>query len=87
MEAEATYKKEGGLTLPKSGKSVTILEGKGRHARLATRMCDGDMSMYMNALMSMLVEIDGKKLSMEEFDDLDIKDYNFLMTEIGSSFT
>jgi hypothetical protein len=72
------------LTLP-SGKVATILPGKGIHSRKAVQMIDGDMSLYINALMCQLVEIDGKKVVMEDFDQMNIKDYNTLMAEFSDA--
>lgn len=68
------------FTLP-SGKTATIREGKGKDSQLALRMCNGDSSKYLSALMSVLCEIEGKKIVMEDIEELPLKDYNSLMAE------
>lgn len=70
-----------------SGKIATIYKGKGKHVREAQRLMGDDSSLYLNALMSMLVQIDGKPILMEEFDDLDMEDYTELMAIVGGNFT
>lgn len=80
--ADSTGTKE--IKLP-SGKVAKIIPGKGIHSRKAVKMIDGDMSLYINALMAQLVEIDGKKIVMEDLDEFDIKDYNILMAEFSTA--
>lgn len=70
------------ITLPVSQKKVKIFEGKGKHAITATRMCGGKQEDYLPALMSQLVEIDGKLYVPEDFAELHIKDYNAIQSEI-----
>jgi hypothetical protein len=70
------------ISLP-SGKTATIKEGKGKDSQLALRMCGGDSSKYLSALMSVLCEIDGAKLVMEDIEELPLRDYNTLMAEFS----
>lgn len=66
-----------------SGKVAVIEEGKGRHVRQAQRMSEGDASMYMNCMMSLLVTVDGKKMVPEDFDDLASNDYVELLAKMS----
>lgn len=70
------------VTLP-SGKTAEIQEGKGKHARMASRMMNGDSSLYMPALMSQLIKIGGQAMTMEDFDEISLADYNVLAEAIG----
>lgn len=72
------------LTLP-SGAKAQIIEGKGKHARQATKLMSGDSSLYMPALMSQLVTIDGKKMVMEDFDEIPLVDYNAIAVELSET--
>lgn len=69
------------LTL-KSGKVAEITPGKGKHVRAAQRLVSGnpDESAYFPALMSQIVTIDGKPITMEDVDELPMGDYMQLMT-------
>lgn len=62
-------------TLP-SGKEILIKKGKGRHLRSAQRMMSegSSNSDLAHALASYLCAVDGKMLSVEAFDDMNIKD-------------
>ncbi len=70
------------LKLP-SGKTALIEQGKGKHVRMATRVSGGDQSLFLNALMSQLVTIDGKGLVAEDFDEMDMNDYMTLSGEFA----
>lgn len=70
------------FTLP-SGKVAVIKEGKGIHARNAIKMCDGDMSLYLSALMSQLITIDGNDVVMEDLDEMPMQDYMKLQSEFA----
>lgn len=69
------------LTLS-DGRSVEILEGKGRHQVEAARMSAGDPGKHTAALMSLLVRIDGKHVPSEDLEDLSLKEY----VELQSAF-
>lgn len=66
----------------KTGRVAKIAPGKGKHVRVAQRMTSGqdDDSLYLPALMSQLVTIDGKSFTMEEMDELPMSEYTELMT-------
>jgi hypothetical protein len=70
------------LTLP-SGKTAVIQTGKGKHARMASRVANGDHSLFIPALMAQLVTIDGNTLVAEEFDDMDLNDFMTLSAEFS----
>lgn len=73
------------ITLP-SGAVATIELGKGLHVRKAQKMSEGDTSLYMNCMMSLLVTVDGQRFVPEAFDDMPANDYVELlskMTEIN----
>lgn len=58
------------------GRTATVKQLKGKHAIEAQTRCEGDKGMYQKILLSAAVEIDGKGLPPEDFDNLDIKDFN-----------
>jgi hypothetical protein len=66
------------VTLP-SGKVATIFPGKGRHSVAAQKMCGSDTSKFINCLMYQLVEIDGQRQTIEDFEELSLRDYNKLV--------
>lgn len=70
------------ITLP-SGAVATIELGKGRHVRQAQKMSEGDASMYMNCMMSLLVTVDGQRMVPESFDDLAANDYVELLAKMS----
>lgn len=57
------------------GRECEVHPGKGKHMKQAQRIAGDDPSGYMPALMSQLVDIDGKAVPGEEFDELPLKDY------------
>lgn len=73
------------IELP-SGKVATIFKGKGKHVRQAQNLMGDDSSLYLNALMSLLVHVDDKPLLMEDFDEMDMDDYTELMAVVGGNF-
>ena len=58
-----------------SGKTATIFEGFGYHSNQAMEIAGANSGGYLNALMSLLVTIDGDKLRPDEFEQMKIKDY------------
>ena len=58
-----------------SGKMATIFEGFGYHSNQAMEIAGANQGGYLNALMSLLVSIDGEKLRPDEFEQMKIKDY------------
>lgn len=51
---------------------VTVYRGKGKHARNAQRVAAQDPSLFNSSLLHQLVELDGKKLTIEDWDEVDI---------------
>ena len=76
----------------KSGDLARIYQGKGKHARIATRMCGGNQDLYMSALLAQLVEFSEDKgrnwtyRTAEDFDDMPLADYSQLVGHFGESF-
>jgi len=64
-----------------NGAMARIFAGKGKHARKAAQMAEGDQSKYLPALMQQLIEINGEKLTAEDFDEMPLKDYTRLSVE------
>lgn len=62
------------------GRVATIKPGKGKHAQEALKVSGGNGDKYMSALMAQLVEIDGKRIVMEDLEELDLKDFLALQT-------
>jgi hypothetical protein len=58
-----------------SGKKVELLsEPLGRHFRIAQKMINGDQSMFSFALAAQLLKVDGKEMSMSDFDMMPFSD-------------
>lgn len=80
----------------KSGGYARIFEGKGKHARIATRMCGGNTDLYLPALMAQLVEFCSEKegrphgewlrIAMEDFDEMPLEDYSRVIGIMGETF-
>lgn len=63
-----------------NGKVARIYKGKGKDARQAMMETDGDGSLYLPCFMAKLIEIDSKKVVMEDLDELPANDYMKLQT-------
>lgn len=70
------------ITLP-SGKVATINNFQGKHIRKATQKMGDDTSMFLFALMSECVLIDGAPVVMEDFDNMNGKDVLKLQAEFS----
>lgn len=68
------------ITLP-SGLKAVIQPGKGKHSIIATRMANSDTSMVIPAMMAQLVTIEGNPVLMEDFKEMELSDYMFLIGE------
>ena len=83
--AENTKQKPGVLkeiTLPSGAKAV-FLRRKGKALMNAQRKADGDSSKISFALLSEIVEVDGKPCLMEDFEEMDLFDVMRLSEELG----
>jgi len=69
-----------------SGKKCTIKRFKGKHVQQAQRLMKEDGSDMAECLASILVEIDGKPVFKDEFDEMDGVDYLKIMTPINQLF-
>ena len=73
------------ITLP-SGKIAVIKDGKGKDLFWAQKMAN-DASEIMKMLMIRLVEIDGKQITEDDLDEMDIADVLMLTSEFGKIFS
>ena len=83
--AETTTQKAGVLkevTLP-SGAQAIFYRRKGGALINAQRKAGGDTSRVAFALLSEIVEVDGKPCLMEDFDEMDLFDVMRLSEELG----
>lgn len=68
-----------------SGQIATIEKRKGKHTVKAQSIMDGNSELYYPALMHLLVLIDGKKLAMEDYLEMDGEDFDELMIAISGN--
>jgi len=73
------------IDLP-SGAKATKIEFKGKHVREAQRLSDGDQSKALFAIIAVATLIDGKRVTMEELDEMDGRDIIHLMAEYQGVF-
>lgn len=85
-ENKAKKSVENTVKLP-SGKILTKIDFKGKHIREAQRLADGDQSKTMFAMMVVASLIDGKRITIEELDEMCGKDVLFMTAEFGELFT
>jgi len=71
-----------------SGKLCTIRRFKGKHVQQAQRMMNPLLKGedYSDCLAATLVEIDGKKILVEDLPEMDGVDYMKMMTPINKLF-
>jgi len=69
-----------------SGKTCVIKRFKGKHVQQAQRLMNSDGSDMAECLASILVEIDGKQVFKDEFNEMDGVDYLKIMTPINQLF-
>lgn len=62
------------ITLPNGGKAF-IEKGKGKHAIIAQQRMEGDSSKYLIHLMQQLVKVDGSQLAVEDYEEMDLPDF------------
>lgn len=74
------------LTLS-DGTVVICYPAKGKHIRQAQRLMDGDETKMIPALISACADFGGRKITIEEIDEMPAKDVFALMGEYsGTSF-
>lgn len=66
-----------------SGIDVVVYFGKGIHLFRSLSYSKGDTGLMLKSLISELTEINGKKLSIEEIDNLDLKDVSYLASVVS----
>ncbi len=67
------------------GTVVTCHPAKGKNVRAAQRLMDGDETKMMFALIAICADFGGKKITIEDVDELPSKDVFLLMGEYSSS--
>lgn len=80
--AEVSVKK---ITLS-DGTEVTCHPGKGKHVRQAQRLMDGDETKMIFALISICADFGGKKVTIEDLDEMPAKDI-FNLTGVYSEMS
>lgn len=73
--------------LPFSGKHVIILRGKGRDQRLALMSAGPGANPHriLQAITAQICIIDGKKIKMEDVDEMDFDDAMVISSEVGKA--
>jgi len=74
------------IELVKLGKTAKCIEAKGKHIREAQRLSGEDADKLMFAMIAVCTTIDGKKVMLEEIDEMHSADVFKLMTKFGSAF-
>lgn len=85
-EKANTPKENPKFTLPVSGLICEKTPFKGKNIREAQRLVDGDQSKAQFALMSVACLIDGKRVTMEEIDDMDGEDVMEMLAQFEPLF-
>lgn len=65
------------------GRLVIIRAGKGRDSVMAMRVSAGVGEKYVGALMAQLCTVAGKKITMEDMEDLPLRDYTAIQTQFA----
>jgi hypothetical protein len=71
------------IELSDGRKATIVTEPKGSHQRKAQKMMGDDTSLFLFALISLCIEIDGKPITMEELDEMPMKDTIKLQAEFA----
>ena len=69
-----------------SGKKCVIKRFKGKHVQQAQRLMNSEGTDMAECLASLLVEIDGKTLFKDQFEEMDGVDYLKVITPINQLF-
>lgn len=72
-------------TLP-SGKVAVVSDFKGKHIRQATEQADGNAGKMIFALIAITTTIDGKKIVMEDLDEMPGRDVLKLQAMFSVNF-
>lgn len=75
------------FTLPTSGLVCEKTEFKGKHVRQAQRLVDGDQTKAQFAIISLACLVDGKKITIEELDEMDGLDVMTMIAEFEALFS
>lgn len=74
------------IELP-SGLKAERSKFKGKHVKEAIRAADGDQSLVMFAMIAASTLIDGKKLTVEQIEEMDGMDVLALMADFNGLFS
>jgi len=74
------------IELTKLGKTAKCIEAKGKHIREAQRLSGEESDKLIFALIAVCTTIDGRKLTVEEVDEMHSADVFKLMAKFGSAF-
>lgn len=61
-----------------SGTEATIFDGKGKDFFKALQLSKGDNSIFIKHLFTQLVSINGKKLTLDDIDNMSIRDISYI---------
>lgn len=67
------------------GRVATIFPGTGETQTEALRDIDGDSSLFIPSYMSKTIDIDGKSTIIEDFLQMNSKDYNRILTKFSEA--
>ncbi len=67
-----------------SGPVATIFDGYGRHMFAAQRMTQGDNTGFIACLMTQLVRVEGKAVTLEELEDMPLSDVSYLSEVVAT---
>jgi len=75
------------FTLPVSGLVCEKTPFKGKHVREAQRLVEGDQTKAQFAIIACACIVDGKRITLEELDELDGIDVMTMIAEFESLFS
>jgi hypothetical protein len=84
-EIKEPFKGSQEAVLP-SGKVAVVSDFKGKHIRQATEMADGNAGKMIFALIAITTTIDGKKIVLEDIDEMPGRDVLKLQAMFSVNF-
>ena len=73
--------------LPISGLTCEKTPFKGKHVRQAQRLIDGDQTKIQFAVISLACTVDGKRVTIEELDEMEGEDVMTMIAEFENLFS
>jgi len=86
-EKANTAKKNPKFKLPVSGLIVEKTPFKGKHVREAQRIVDGDVTKAQFAIITVACLVDGKKIVIEDLDEMDGEDVMTMIAHFENLFS